>query len=167
MWPMRKSVTGRSPGGHVGHCSKMTSHYISLNSWEKRGIRVFDHSNQNVWQHHSGASPGFSSRGGHIFKIVLDVCSNRWAKREMGGRAPLAPRWRRPWHHCSVFLLSTFDTVTTGALTSTSDCIHEAEGKYIIICINWFQMFVTNTSNSSHSQVFVPSAKQSYKFFAS
>jgi len=30
--------------------------------------------------------------GGHIKKKVLNVCSNRWAKREMGGgRAPLPP----------------------------------------------------------------------------
>jgi len=34
----------------------------------------------------------------------MDICSNRWAKREMGGtdfkwggRAPLAPCWWRPW----------------------------------------------------------------------
>jgi len=58
-----------------------------------------------------GPSPGFSSRGGqkpeggaknqkegpHFKNTVLDVCSNRWAKREIwapisnGGRAPLAP----------------------------------------------------------------------------
>jgi len=60
----------------------------------------------------TGPSPGFSSRGGaknkkrgqnqkggpHFYNAVLDVCSNRGAKREMGGhrfqmggRAPLAP----------------------------------------------------------------------------
>ena len=39
-----------------------------------------------------GLSPGFSSREGqkpeggpHFENTVLDVCSNRWAKREMGG----------------------------------------------------------------------------------
>jgi len=40
-----------------------------------------------------GPSPGCSSRGGgknpkgepHFKNTVLDVCSNRWAKREMGG----------------------------------------------------------------------------------
>ena len=43
-------------------------------------------------------------RGPHFQNTVLDVCSNQRAKREMGGhrfqmggRAPLAPRWRRPW----------------------------------------------------------------------
>jgi len=25
---------------------------ISLNSWAKRGIGIFDHPGQNVWQHH-------------------------------------------------------------------------------------------------------------------
>ena len=43
-------------------------------------------------------------RGAHFLNTVLDVCSNRWAKREMGG-APISnggaghhwpPRWRRP-----------------------------------------------------------------------
>ena len=43
-----------------------------------------------------GPSPGFSSVGSktrwgpHFLNTVLDVCSNRWAKRELGGRAPLA-----------------------------------------------------------------------------
>jgi len=58
-----------------------------------------------------GPSPGFSCKGGqkpegrvHFKNTVLDVCSNREAKRETGGadfqwgsRPPLPPRWRRPW----------------------------------------------------------------------
>jgi len=59
----------------------------------------------------AGPSPEFRSRGGqkpggvknqkggpHFSNAVLDVCSNRWAKREMGGtdfkwgdRSPLSP----------------------------------------------------------------------------
>jgi len=48
---------------------------------------------------------GQKNKSGASFSknIVLDVCSNRGAKREiggqrfqMGGRAPLPPRWRRP-----------------------------------------------------------------------
>jgi len=41
--------------------------------------------------------------GPHFKNTILDVCSSRWAKREMGGHrfqmgypAPLHPRWRRP-----------------------------------------------------------------------
>jgi len=41
--------------------------------------------------------------GAHFKNTVLDVCSNRGVKREMGGHrfqmggwAPLAPLWRRP-----------------------------------------------------------------------
>jgi len=52
------------------------------------------------------------------------------------------------------------------ALTITINCIHEEEGKYRIICINWYQMFATNTSNSSQSIIkvfFVPSGKRIYQ----
>jgi len=65
----------------------------------------------------SGLSPGFSCRGGlkpkrgaknqkgrpHFKNTVLDVCSNRGAKREMGATDfkwgtghHWPPRWRRP-----------------------------------------------------------------------
>jgi len=38
-----------------------------------------------------GPSPGCSSRGGHIFKIQYWMyAATGWAKREMGGLAPLA-----------------------------------------------------------------------------
>jgi len=30
---------------------------ISSNSWAKRGIRVFDHPNQNIWQQHCSVFP--------------------------------------------------------------------------------------------------------------
>jgi len=63
---------GRSPSGHVDNWAIVAKlrHVmnISLNLWAKRGIRVFDHPSQNVWQ-----------------------------------------------HYCSVFLQSTFKSVTTGS----------------------------------------------------
>jgi len=44
------------------------------------------------------------TRGPHFLNTILDVCRNRQSKHEMrrrkflmGGRAPLAPQWRRPW----------------------------------------------------------------------
>jgi len=52
------------------------------------------------------------------------------------------------------------------AHTSTSNRIHEEEGKYIIICINPHQMFATNLPNSSQSitnAFFVPSGQRSYQ----
>jgi len=70
-----------------------------------RGIRVFDHSNQNVWLHRCSAS------------------------------------------FCQAHLKS----LPQVAITSTSNYIHEEEGKHIIICINWYQMFAYNISNSSQS----------------
>jgi len=76
--------------------------------WEKRNLRE---------ECQAGPSPGYSNRGvknqkkgqktetgPHFKNTVLNVCINQRAKREMGGhrfqmggRAPLAPRWRRPW----------------------------------------------------------------------
>ena len=65
---------------------------------------------------------GQKPEGGPIFSnTVLDVCSNRGAKREMGGtdfkwgdRAPLPPPWRRP---ClpDIIILGCSVTVTNGA----------------------------------------------------
>jgi len=56
------------------------------------------------------------------------------------------------------------------ALTITSNYIHEEEGKYIIICINWYQVFATNIPNSSQSITNVFSCLQASKvvnkFFA-
>ena len=75
---------------------------ISLNSWPNRSIRVFHHSNQNVWLHHCSTP---------FFKAHLEPL-------------PLL------------------------ALTSTSNCIHEEVGNYIIICISRYQVFATNISNS-------------------
>ena len=53
---------------------------------------------------------------------------------------------------------------------STSNYIHEEEGKYIIICVNWYQMFATNISNSSQSITnffsCVQARKAVNKFFA-
>jgi len=77
-----------------------------------------------------GPSPGFSNKGAknqkegpktrkgrHIFKIqysVLDVCNNRWAKREMGGTDfkwgfghHWPSRWRRPCHQRLCNILTT------------------------------------------------------------
>ena len=51
--------------------------------------------------------------GEHFKNTVLYVYSNRWAKHKMGGhrfqtggwgRAPLAPRWRRPWLYFSLLI---------------------------------------------------------------
>jgi len=44
----------------------------------------------------AGPSLGFPSEGSNFFNTILDVCSNRGAKHEMGRRVPLAQRWRRP-----------------------------------------------------------------------
>jgi len=53
--------------------------------------------------------------GPHFLKTMLDVCSNRGAKHEMGGtyfkwrgRALLAPRWRRPWLFVTLTLAAQF-----------------------------------------------------------
>jgi len=46
-------------------------------------------------------------------------------------------------------------------ITSTSSCIREEEGKYIIICINRYHIFATNVSNSdSPSQRFFHAFRQ-------
>ena len=53
-------------------------------------------------------------RGQHFKNTVLDVCSNRWAKREMGGTdfkwgvpGTNAPRWRRPCSKSKVLFTNT------------------------------------------------------------
>jgi len=55
------------------------------------------------------AAGGQKKEGPHFKNTVLDICSNQGAKREMGGtdfkwggRAPLPPRWRRPWSYSSL-----------------------------------------------------------------
>ena len=81
-----------------------------------------------------GPSPGFSSRGGqkteggpHFLNTVLDVCSNRWAKREMGGtdfnggRAPLPPRWRRSWIDTPTLDQNTIYSINNQSLTLSSN----------------------------------------------
>ena len=107
--------------------------------------RIFNYSRpkprpgRHARQHNdAGPSPGFSSRGGqkpggaknqkgapHFKGTVLDVCSNQGTKREMGGaqilngggRAPLAPRWRRPCNDAAHFL--KFATVRTWSCAGT------------------------------------------------
>ena len=64
--------------------------------------------------------------------------------------------------HCSKsFCKEHLKPLPQIALTSTSNCIHQEEGKYVIICINRFQMFATNISNShSLSQSFLRAFRQ-------
>ena len=80
----------------------------------------------------------------------MNICLNSWAKP--GIRVCDHPNQHVWLHHCSKSVKHIWNHVILQvALTSTSNCIREEEGKYIgqINCINWYQMFATNISNSS------------------
>jgi len=63
-------------------------------------------------------------------------------------------------HYCSMtFCKAHVKPLPQVALTCTSSCIHEEEGKYVVICINRYQIFATNISNSQ-SQSFLRAFRQ-------
>jgi len=81
----------------------------------------------------------------------MNISLNSWAKRGICSfDHPNKSFWL---HHCSLSFCKThLKQLPQVALTSTSNCMYwTKEGKYIIIYINWYQMFVTKISNSWQS----------------
>jgi len=77
---------------------------------------------------------------GHCSKIALlmNISLYSWPKRDI--RVFYHPNQNVWLHHCSKsFCKSHLKPLAQVALTSTSNSIHE-EGKYIIICINRYQL---------------------------
>ena len=110
------------------------------------------HPNQNVWLHH--CSKAFCKE--HLkslpqVALFILLRLNQLGQRKLPIVISLSRMlcFGRVCASCALNVSAALKGAYT--LTSTSNCIHEEEGKYIIICINWYQMFATNISNSSQS----------------
>jgi len=92
--------------------------------------------------------------------VLLSVSLNSWPKRDI---RVFYHSSQNVWlHHCSKSSCKErLKPLTQVALTSTSNCIDEEEGKYVIICNNRYQVFATNMNISkSLSQSFLRAFRQ-------